>query len=529
MTVQTLSRPWAGRRALDLVRVDARSLAAVVGLWAILLLLSLAAPIDHDEDQYLAAALLAREGRLFVDFLYLQTPLQPYVMAPVLAATEGWSLIAFRLLTATLGLALLLTIFAAARLSGASVKTAGIATLAAGCCHIFLFSTSVVRNDMLPAMLAGGAMVAGIAALRGRGDSYRLWALAGLGIGFAVSTKLSYAFPAAATGLFLLVRWWPARRTLSAWLALVGFSAGLLAGLLPTLSAFLAAPSTFLYGVFEYGGTAPFEWYEMSGRGHRLTLTAKAVDSLMILMRGPALLAILMVAWDMYRRRVEGLITTPAMRFLEELILAGLIAALMPTPTWRQYFIPVLAPLFARAALVQLPKGKWRGWVVVLAVVFAAVGLSKSVDHFARAAWKEKLPAVEITRQGRWIGREVEQTGLRGEVATLSPHAMIDSRLSLMPEFATGPFAYRTGDRIDDERQRQLVMLSPRTVARRFDCAPPAAIITGFERGDHLNGVGLDAALRRYAEAKGYRLRRYPGGEAELYLRPKQLPLTGSC
>ncbi|PTQ09893.1 hypothetical protein CLG96_12065 [Sphingomonas oleivorans] len=516
---------WPHAAPVTLAARRARHRIAVGWLgagWVILLILAVATPINHDEDQYLAAALLTKSGHPFIDFLYLQTPLQPYLTAPLVGLVEGWNLLVLRLATATAGALLMLALYSTAIFAGASASAARLGALAMACCHIFLFSAGVVRNDMLPALFAGVAMVAGVAALRGRGDGYILWALAGLALGAATSTKLSYAIPAAATGAFLLCRWWVERRDPVSWRAFAGFAIGGLAGLLPTMTAFTAAPSGFLYGVLEYGATAPFEWYALNGAGDRLLPTAKALDSLLVLARGPALLALLLVVGDMYRRQAQGRATPPALRFLEVLTIAGLIAGLMPTPTWRQYFLPMLAPLFARAALVPLPKGNMRRIGTTLALILAVVGSLKHAKYLGHAASSGEWNILTLSRQAHWIGREVHATGAGGPIATLSPHLMIDSGLPLMPEFATGPFAYRTGDRIDRERQLGLVMTSPSGVAQRLDCAAPAAIITGLESHHHIDRIGLDTPLRRYAQAHGYRLLRYPGSEAELYVRARK-------
>ncbi|MBN9940449.1 hypothetical protein JND29_15310, partial [Listeria monocytogenes] len=64
---------------------------------------------------------------------------------------------------------------------------------------------------------------------------------------------------------------------------------------------------------------------------------------------GPALLALVLV-----RRRLMW----PGV--VEWLVLAGLVAALLPFPTWRQYLLPVLPPLFVVLALVwdRAPPGR---------------------------------------------------------------------------------------------------------------------------------------------------------------------------
>jgi hypothetical protein len=40
-------------------------------------------PINHDEGQYVGAIALMRSGLPYRDFAYLQTPLQPLLLAPL--------------------------------------------------------------------------------------------------------------------------------------------------------------------------------------------------------------------------------------------------------------------------------------------------------------------------------------------------------------------------------------------------------------------------------------------------------------
>ena len=76
---------------------------------------------------------------------------------------------------------------------------------------------------------------------------------------------------------------------------------GALIGLLAILLPYLAAPQALLYGVFEYGADAPFHWYQLNGTGHRLGLDWKLIDTAAALARGPALVALALVAWSATR------------------------------------------------------------------------------------------------------------------------------------------------------------------------------------------------------------------------------------
>ncbi|WP_199743189.1 hypothetical protein [Sphingomonas ginsenosidivorax] len=67
----------------------------------IFMALALLRPVDHDESQYVAATVLTTHGLLpYRDFAYLQTPLQPFLFAPI---AGPWTWPALRIANALLG------------------------------------------------------------------------------------------------------------------------------------------------------------------------------------------------------------------------------------------------------------------------------------------------------------------------------------------------------------------------------------------------------------------------------------------
>lgn len=490
------------------------------GLAATLIFLALIAPLNHDESQYLAAAELTRSGRPFVDFLYLQTPLQPYLTAPIAALADGYALIALRIATALMALATLWFVFSAQRRMGVGEKTAIGATLLLALTYSFQFGATVVRNDMLPAMLLALGTYAAVAAIAG-GRRKWLWTAAGLALGAAASSKISYAVPAAALGLFHLILVLQ-RRDRNSLIDASACAAGALIGLLPIALSFMAAPQAFHYGVFEFGAQGPFHWYRLNGVGYRLGLDWKLIDTATALARGPAGIALVVVAWAAFRRTKRS----DSRLLLDLLIVGGLVAALLPTPTWRQYLIPLLPPLFVRLGLAWQDgavSGRWRTIVLGAFVITGIVGLVQPVQWMSRLT-KGKANPITVTREAHWIGDRLRAANRQGDVATLSPQVVIDSGFPLDGRFAAGPFLYRSGDLLSDEQQRAFRVVSPRTLDRFLSERPPVAIVTGYEGRDKMNRIELDARLRSWAIRNGYRLERSPFGKAELYLRSAASP-----
>ncbi len=503
---------WSGAPALIL----ALAAAALV-----LAALAISMPVDHDEGQYVAPALLAGRLRPFADFMYLQTPLQLYLTAPLAALAHGWSFLALRLANAAMAWGVLALVYATQRRLGVprgrALATAALLLLA----YPFQFAAAIARNDALPALLEAGAMLAGIAALAPGRRAWPLWTLAGLLLGAATSAKVSYVLPLGGAGLFLLWSVWRRRASLA---SLFGCGLGALAGLGPAALAWLGAPGPFMWGVFTYAQAAASYWYRLVGQGSRLALPRRAEEGLFHLAVGPALAVLVGVVAAAVRRRSEGAPNTE--RFLQTLALAGLVAAFAPSPMQRQYFLPMLAPLFVLWGLsdpLATLGSVMRKVLLVLVAAGAAVGIGRTGyvlgDAALGLARGREPPALALTAEARWIGRTLKAAGRQGPVATPSPQAVADSGAPLDVRFATGAFAYRSGDMLSETELRGLHLASPSALGRLLDEAPPAAIVTGYEPSTGRFHRNLDDDFRAYARLRGYRRLVSPDGKSELWIR----------
>ena len=71
------------------------------------------------------------------------------------------------------------------------------------------------------------------------------------------------------------------------------------------------------------------------------------------------------------------------------------------------------------------------------------------------------------------------QHGVSGHVATLFPIVVMDAN-QVLPEFAAGPFFFRSADAYSAEQVAQLRAVGPATLETLFAASPPAAIVAGF-------------------------------------------------
>lgn len=478
--------------------------AAFAGLVLLPGLLSLVRPLDHDESQYVAAAALTAKGGLpYLSYAYLQTPLQPLLFGPLVVLFGPWAWPGLRIVNALLGAAAIGLVHRAAREAGAEPRAALTAAALFACTDILLFSIGIARNDALPAALMAAALPLIVRAANGRATWWTA-ALAGLLLAAAGAVKISYALPAAAYGLYVLFD----RRHRPFWLA---------AGAVPMLALvgvlFALQPLGFLFGVFRFPSLAPAEYYAALGRPWKLSWPAKAVDTLKFLALGPALPALVAVVRDRGH--------DPVRRVLDLLVIAGLVAALLPFPTWRQYLLPSMVPLFVRLAVAWSAQPPGRA-MRIAAIVFACAGLAPSVEALLLAT--RGVPMVEAMRQGVAIRTAMDDAKVGQWVTTLSPQFLPATGRLPDPRFATGPFYFRSHGLIDDKAEIIDKLVSRDRVDRAFEPPlghPPAAILVGGEGPWTSGDAALDAVLERWAAAHRYRAVPVSGDRFRLYVRPR--------
>ena len=460
-------------------------------LWPALMIVAVALawlrPIDHDESQYVAAAVLSAAGLLpYRDYAYLQTPLQPLLFAPVAAIAGVWTWPALRIVNALLGVVAIAGVHRAALAAGARGGPALSAALLFAGTDILLFSIGTARNDALPVALFAVAMV-GIVRIE-RGDTARILVIGvGLMLAAAAAAKVSYALPAIAYGVYLLVR----RPRLVGWLAIGTVPVVVLVGALWAI-----APEGFVFGVLTFPARAPAEYY--AARPWKLSLAAKGVDMLKFLALGAALpgLVIVVRRWRTLDRPV-----------LVMLLAMGLVAALMPEPTWRQYLLPALPPLFVLLALAWTKEPPGRRTRIALAI-FVVAGLTPSIVALVTARTSMAYAASE----GAALRHAMDAAHVSGPVATLSPQFLPATGRLPDPVFATGPFYFRSRALLPGEAEARLHLMAqdrPRLTA--------PAVLTGGEGTWSSGEDALDARLAATARDSGYR--EIPVGRWHLFVR----------
>jgi len=423
---------------------------AALAVW--LLAIALVRPLSVDESQYVAATALTAKGLLpYRDYAYLQTPLQPFVFAPLQWLFEGHLLLAMRIANALLSFATIMFVHGAARRIGASEKAALAAAAMLATCQSFIWCAGVARNDVLPAAL----MAFGLWLIAGGRN--RL--VAGVAFGLAASAKISYAVPAAF--VFLAAFW--TRDTAERRRALA-FGAGVVMGLLPTLLLAAIAPHSFLAESLIFPARAPTQYYTEIGKAWRLG-PVRFLQLLEAAAVGPALIAAIEVA-----RRSRAWLGDPVRRAICAAAVGGLLGAALNKPFQIFYLLPALPPLFVLASLAlseARPRRLTGAWAL-----FVLAGLIPPAGWFMRAS--NGLPALDAERRSAALEAALIRQQVDGPVATLAGQyvANVDAR------FAAGPFLYRTRGFVSPEQAREWRIVT-RDQAATLAEYPPASIVTG--------------------------------------------------
>jgi hypothetical protein len=197
-------------------------------------------------------------------------------------------------------------------------------------------------------------------------------------------------------------------------------------------------------------------------------------------------------------------------------MLGALTAAWAPTPSWRQYLLPLLPPLFAWLALrlTQRPLRLRALWLVI--GLFALAGLARPLRDLTGTV-RNGSPILDAEQRAHAIAAALPRPDT---VTTASIHAGLDSRHDLDPRLATGVFVLRNHSLLDAARAARFRVLTRETLFAQLDRRPPHAILTGIEQRDDMLGEPGDAELARYAAARGYRLQHLAGGVGELWTYP---------
>jgi hypothetical protein len=533
-----IARPTAVAGTTGARRGAAALTAALfAGLALLLPAVALVKPPDHDEQMYVAAAaLLSRGAGLpYRDFPFFQMPILELAYAALFRLADHL-LLAARLLNAALAVAGLAVLFA---LVWRRFRAAGpYAALAAGAATVALvvgngpvtFATGLAWNHDLPVLLTllamglfPGAGPPDSGGSRRFGRTARLVA-AGAALGLAIGARLAFA-PAVLP--FLLAALLPGAdgRQAAGWAApglrrAGALAAGVVLGLAPVLGLAVLAPRAFLFDNFTYHLRNAAYW-QAAGQTVAMTLPGKLAYLGDVLRGQPACLALLGAYGGFAIPALVAVVRRGQIGAHGDLLQAATLApcllagALVPTPTWYQYFyapVPFLALAAAlglgalREPAIRVPGrgARWGLLALGLAAVPALINGAQVYSGYLRDG-AVLQPAGWVPMQAHRVGEEIRQLldargtpGAGRRVLTLAPLYPLEGGLAIYPALAAGPFAWRVAPLLPAGERQAFAVVGAADLETLVGRDPPAAVLTGAEGG-------LEDALTGYAQAHGYR------------------------
>jgi hypothetical protein len=481
-------------------------------------------PLDHDEHQFVASAtLVAREGLVpYRDFPYFHLPYLSYLFAPV-ALVSDHLLASMRAVSATAALGIAVLVWSRAQATLATLPALARAVGAAACVlalvtnPLFLHTAGRVWNHDVALLAALGAALA-VGAMPSTRNPVRAALAGGLLIGFAVGTRSTMALiaPALLAAAVFVSRDHPSATRPA---ILMYFGIGAAIALLPLLVLFVIAPAEFVYGNLTYNLTLNPLYRERMGYDVAMNHQQKLdyiVGSVLVHPRMITLLlayavtgALLLATKDRSIRSSSTALTIGACLPLT------LVAALLPTPTWYQYYYAVV-PFLLVGIIVNYAalRGPIARAIAILATVPMFAGALTGARHYVPFL---NSPSKTWTAFAvHEIGREVAAVAGSARVLTLGPIFPLEGHASIYPELTTGAFAWRTTSLVGIADRGRLGLLGPDELGtlagdRAFD-----AMLTGVERDPAEN---LEAPLLDYATTLEWKPQ--PVGEGlTLWVRP---------
>lgn len=507
---------------------------ALAGLFARLMTY----PVRHDEQIYLPVGVLFGQGDLYRDYGFNNLPNFPMLVRFVLTAFGsdhlllGGRLIVFAGWAAAAGA---IAVFAA-RSTGE--RWAGVlAALLLLTNPVLLGQTGMLAtNNFLPMPFAVLGTVLFLTAFDRESPRSVMLLAAGFCVAVAAGFKANYIFlvPPLAAAALLVPRHVRAIDRLTH--VTLPFAVGGVLGALPTLGYFVSDPDSFLAHVIRYHRGPHIAYWlqnpDLDGT-KVMTLAGKLWIAASVWSGGGTILVtavIVALAWIGRRRRAdrEAPPVWPILLVLA-LIAGGMTLSFAPTPAFPQYYtapipfgIILLALLYAR--IPSRDRTRVRPWTAAILAVPVVLGLPRLALAVPSLAHSKAWTVYRVHAAGVVLADIVRRNGgAAGPIATLAPIYPMEGGLAVYPALAAGPLVYRVGELIPQaDRKYYDRRISPATIARLLDKAPPAGLLVGLE------GT-LDDPLIAYANQHGYRRvdtviwsDRY--GTARLYLKPSASP-----
>lgn len=451
-------------------------------------------PVSGDEHMYIAAGALLRDHALYRELPFLQAPYLPYAYQAIcgIVSPEYWFVVTRSFSAAGVVAAALIVYLIARQLSGSPRESCFI-TLLFVSHHLVLFITPYARNHV-PAMALGVAAV-WAAARAQREPRSAIWAtLAGVFSALAIGTRLLYVFPAAGVCIGLLCAPHTRQPSSRVRIQVLPFLLGMLVGLIPAAAITGAAglqPSWFCNVEYHALNAA---WRAASDPSRSGTAIGKAAYCAEYSVRGSGVVLWIVLGLYLIRRGEPApertAVSSHSSRenfraLLTPVALGAMIAAVVPTPTQRDYLaMPVPYIALYLATLVSCPKRADRvpKWILPAgAVLSAVIGAGTSLRYLRVLPFRDQWTPTHVARVAAGISREPATSSTVGPVATLTPIYPLAAGRRIYPELATGQFLYRVATVAHRDQREDGQLVGPDDLFGLLSRQSPGGVLIGAE------------------------------------------------
>lgn len=160
---------------------------------------------------------------------------------------------------------------------------------------------------------------------------------------------------------------------------------------------------------------------------------------------------------------------------------ASILGCALPTRyQWQHWFIvvPLIAFIIVQQAPTRLPR-----WRIIALTFLSIICVYRAVPDYAALSGLAH-PSDWFAFRIHTIGREIRQRAGDGRVLTLAPTWPLEGGCRIYPALVTGPFTWRLAHWMAPERRAHFGVWAPEDLQAHLKGDQPAAIYTGFEKGD---------------------------------------------
>jgi 4-amino-4-deoxy-L-arabinose transferase-like glycosyltransferase len=347
-----------------------------------------------------------------------------------------------------------------------------------------------------------------------RSISWKYLLLSGFCLGFAISTRLSFA-PLVLP--FIIAMFLPPVRVSEEKLSgLFAFAVGGLIASAPAIYFLIVHTDQFLFGNLGIQVVST-RWRVETDSQEAITFVEKLNYLAGVLSKPGNLLILVLAIFSMLTIKVKDFREVMRSRVELPLLLLLLpflfIGSLAPTPSFRQYFfapmafVIVLVPYALSQSQLAHGHSLWVMPVILAAVLsFTYRTFPGTPESMASLSKPKTWYPMELHEHSTEIANLVRTNGAVGKILTLAPLYAVESKLAVYPQFVTGRFGWRVGHlMLPAERSRQS-MVSPAEIESLLQQDRPGAILTYGEDDN------LEEPLIRAAGKLGYQKKKLSDG-----------------